>query len=120
MAAQAKDHLAFLVLSGMISEWTDRDIDVGQEWEKEIDQNLSSADIILLLVSANFIASKYCWSVEVKKALERHDRGEAKVIPVILRPFHWTGTPFAKLQAAPKMRSRSCGGPMQTKRLRTW
>ena len=96
-----ENHLAALRWSGLIAEWHDRNIDVGDEWAKEIDRNLSSADIILLLVSASFIASKYCWSVEMKKALERHDRGEAKVIPVILRPCRWGATPFAKLQAAP-------------------
>ncbi|MBL8658611.1 MAG: SUMF1/EgtB/PvdO family nonheme iron enzyme [Rhodospirillales bacterium] len=96
-----EDHLAGLRWNGMITDWHDRNIDAGDEWAKEIDRNLTSADIILLLVSASFIASKYCWSIEVKKALERHDRGEAKVIPVILRPCSWHATPFAKLQAVP-------------------
>jgi formylglycine-generating enzyme required for sulfatase activity len=96
-----EDHLAGLRWSEKIAEWHDRNIDVGDEWAKEIDRNLTSADVILLLVSASFIASKYCWSIEMKKALERHDKGEAKVIPVILRPCSWHTTPFAKLQAAP-------------------
>ncbi len=96
-----EDHLAGLRWSEKIAEWHDRNIDVGDEWAKEIDRNLTSADVILLLVSATFIASKYCWSVEMKKALERHDKGEAKVIPIILRPCAWHMTPFAKLQAAP-------------------
>jgi formylglycine-generating enzyme required for sulfatase activity len=96
-----EDHLAFLRWNGMIAEWHDRNIDVGDEWAKEIDRNLTSADIILMLVSASFIASKYSWSIEIKKALERHDKGEAKVIPVILRPCSWHMAPFAKLQAAP-------------------
>ena len=98
---QLEDHLAALRWSGLISEWHDRNITLGDEWAKEIDTNLSTADIILLLVSASFLASRYCWSVEMTGALERHDRGEAKVIPVILRPCAWHITPFAKLQAAP-------------------
>src|SRR5512132_4147813 len=77
-----EDHLAGLRWGGMIAEWHDRNIDAGDEWAKEIDRNLSSADIILLLVSASFIASEYCWSVEMAKALERHETGDAKVIPV--------------------------------------
>jgi hypothetical protein len=97
-----EEHLASLRWSGMISEWHDRNINVGADWEKEINSHLLSADIILLLVSASFIASKYCWSVEVKTALERHERGEARVVPVILRPCRWCIAPFAKLQAAPK------------------
>ena len=96
-----ENHLAALRWSGLIAEWHDRNIDVGDEWAKEIDDNLNTADIILLLVSASFIASKYCWSVEMTRALQRHDNGAAKVIPVILRPCRWSATPFAKLQAAP-------------------
>jgi formylglycine-generating enzyme required for sulfatase activity len=84
------------------AEWNDRDIEAGAEWETEIDRHLSSADIILLLISASFLASQYCWGVEVKKALERHARGEARVILVILRPCRWQSTPFARLQATPK------------------
>lgn len=97
-----QDHLAVLRWNGMIAEWKDRDIDAGEEWAEEIDRNLNSADIILLLISASFIASKYCWSVEMTKALERHEKGEATVIPVILKPCRWMSTPFAKLQATPK------------------
>ncbi|SUS07728.1 Serine threonine-protein kinase pkn1 [uncultured Defluviicoccus sp.] len=97
-----QEHLAVLRRAGLVSEWHDRNIDAGDEWAKEIDRNLFSADIILLLVSPSFIASDYCWSVEVKKALERHDRGEAVVVPVILRPCRWGLTGFARLQAVPK------------------
>ncbi len=96
------EHLAVLRWSDLISEWGFRDIDAGQDWEKEISHKLCSADIILLLVSSSFLASKYCWSVEMKKALERQGRGEATVIPVILRPCRWERAPFAKLQAVPK------------------
>lgn len=97
-----QDHLAVLKWNGRIAEWNDRDIEAGAEWETEIDQHLSGADIILLLVSASFLASPYCQSVELNKALERHARGEARVIPVILRPCRWQSTPFARLQATPK------------------
>ncbi len=61
-----------------------------------------TADIILLLVSADFLASNYCNDVEVTHAMKRHEAGEARVIPVILRPVDWKGTPFSKLQALPK------------------
>ncbi len=102
LRVKLQKHLAVLRRSGLVSEWHDRNIDAGDEWAKEIDRNLSTADVILLLVSPSFIASDYCWSVEVKKALERHDRGEAVVIPVILRPCRWSRTGFARLQAVPK------------------
>jgi formylglycine-generating enzyme required for sulfatase activity len=95
-------HLAFLRRSEWIAEWHDRMIEAGEEWKAEIDHYLATADIVLLLVSADFIASDYCWSVEMTKALARHERREARVIPVILRPCRWTSTPLAKLQAVPK------------------
>ncbi|MCF4967557.1 GUN4 domain-containing protein [Nostoc sp. CMAA1605] len=95
-------HLSILEKQGVISSWHDREIRAGEQWHDQISDNLNTADIILLLVSAYFLASNYCWDVEVKKAIERHDKGEACVIPVILRPVDWTGAPFAKLQALPK------------------
>jgi hypothetical protein len=54
-----------------------------------IDENLATAHIILMLVSASFLASAYCFNIDMKWALERHERGEARVIPVILQPSDW-------------------------------
>src|SRR5436305_15151742 len=73
----------------------------GTEWKDEIDNHLNTASIILLLVSPDFVASDYCYGVEVKRAMERHEAGEARVIPVILRPTDWRETPFSKLQVLP-------------------
>ncbi len=95
-------HLRTLTRQGVISSWHDRKILPGEEWDHQINDNLNTADIILLLVSSDFIDSDYCWDVEVKRAIERHHAGEACVIPVILRSVDWKGTPFAKLQALPK------------------
>ena len=69
---------------------------------KEIDEHLNSAEVILLLISSDFIASEYCHEIEMKRAMERHESGEARVIPVILRSVDWSGLIFSKLQAAPK------------------
>ena len=83
--------------------WHDRNISAGTEWEREINKHLNEADIILLLISPDFIASDYCYSKEMKWAMDRHERGEARVIPIILRPVdNWKGAPFGKLQALPK------------------
>jgi hypothetical protein len=87
---------------GVISTWHERKIPPGREWDQQINENLNTADIILLLVSSDFIFSKYCWDVEVTKAIERHKAGEACVIPIILRNVDWQLAPFAKLQALPK------------------
>jgi hypothetical protein len=82
--------------------WFDGEIKPGEEWEKSIFEALNKADIILLLISADFISSDYCYDVEMKKAIDRHENGEAIVIPVILSHCDWTETPFSKLQALPK------------------
>jgi TIR domain len=67
-----------------------------------IDKNLEAAKIILLLVSSDFIASDYCYDKEMKRALEKHRAGEARVIPIILRHCDWERAPFAELQALPE------------------
>jgi hypothetical protein len=95
-----KTHLRPLQRQGHIEMWHDRDISAGAEWEHEISQHLNAAQIILLLVSPDFMASDYCYGIEMKRALERHQRGEARVIPIIVRPVYWQGV-LGKLQALP-------------------
>src|SRR6266702_4114160 len=96
-----KVHLSPLQRQRLISVWHDRDISAGTEWEQEIKTHLDAAQIVLLLVSPDFIASDYDYDTEMQRALERHRRGEAKVIPIILRPVYWHGTPLGELQALP-------------------
>jgi len=93
--------LAILQRQGKISAWHDRKISAGREWAGTISAELEAADVILLLVSSAFIASDYCYDIEMKRALERHETGSAVVVPVILRPTAWEGAPFSKLQALP-------------------
>ena len=95
-------HLAIMQRQGLIEEWNDRKILPGAEWEQTIDSKLEEADIILLLVSPDFIASEYCYGKELSQALDRHEQRRAKVVPVIIRPVDWYNAPFAKLQALPK------------------
>jgi len=95
-------HLANLKRQGKITAWHDRAIEAGEEWEAQIKGNLESARIILLLVSPPFMASDYCYDIEMQRAIERHDMGTARVIPIILRPCDWRGSPFSKLQILPK------------------
>jgi hypothetical protein len=95
-------HLKPLEREGMIRPWHDRRITAGKEFAAVIDAELNRADIILLLVSPDFVASEYCWGKEMLRAMERHDAGEAVVVPIILRPIDWHKTPFGKLLALPK------------------
>jgi len=98
---ELEKHLSMLKREGVITSWHDRKIGAGKEWEGDIDTHLNTARVILLLVSSDFVASDYCWDVEVKRAMERHEAGEARVIPIILRPVDWKSAPFGKLQALP-------------------
>lgn len=95
-------HLTLLKREGFVSDWHDRKIKVGTEWRRSIDENLNAADVILFLVSPFFLASEYCRDVEVKRAMERYDKGEAMVIPVILKPCAWMTEDFSKLEPLPK------------------
>jgi hypothetical protein len=99
---QLDAHLEGLRRCGLIAPWFDRNIEAGTHWEQEIFENLDNSDIILLLISSDFLKSDYCYSKEMYRALERHERGEARVVPVILRPVLWTSTPLAKLNALPR------------------
>jgi hypothetical protein len=95
-------HLKLLERQGVIKAWHDRDITAGEEWKEVIDNHLESANIILLLVSSDFLASDYCYDIELKRALERHESNQARVIPVILRSVDWHDSTFGKLAALPK------------------
>jgi len=97
-------HMASLRRSGAIASWDDRQIPIGGEWDHQIKSEMNNADVILLLISADFMNSSYCNDVEVARAMERHhDKNDpAVVVPIILRYCDWTDAPFAKLQALPK------------------
>lgn len=98
---ELETHLALLKRQGIISAWHDRCITAGSEFDQSISSELESAQIILLLVSANFLASDYCYEKEMKRALEKHEEKTAVVIPVILHPCDWQSAPFGKLRATP-------------------
>src|SRR6266487_1203256 len=94
-------HLSSLKRQNLVTSWYDGEIGPGTEWEKEIDTHLRNADIILLLVTPHFLASDYCYDTEMKHALERHQTGKVRVIPIILRHTFWQDAPFHSLQILP-------------------
>jgi TIR domain len=96
-----KTHLSVMRRQGFISEFSDQDILPGQVWSDEINKNLKTAGVILLLISPDFMESDYCYTVEMDYAIQRHDAGEAFIIPVILRPCEWKHSPLGKFQALP-------------------
>jgi internalin A len=99
---ELETHLKLLQRQRVIGTWHDRKILPGGDWDHEIARELEEASIILLLVSAHFLASDYCWERELARALERAERREATVIPILLRSCDWDGAPFCKLQGLPR------------------
>ena len=95
-------HLVMLKRSGKIEVWNDRKLVAGEEWDSGIKKEMQSADIILLLISADFNNSEYIWKEELAHAMQRHEQGTARVVPVILRKCEWKDMPYAKLQALPR------------------
>ena len=95
-------HLSPLRRSALVEIWHDRRIIPGTELDEEIDRHLLTADLVLLLISPDFINSDYCYRREMRAALRRHAKGLARVIPIILRPVDWAGTPIGRLLAAPR------------------
>jgi hypothetical protein len=96
------EQLSLLRRLNYILHFWDRDIGPGSEWKGVVDEHLNTAQMILLLVSPSFLASDYCYDVEMQRAMERHKANECKVVPVILRPCAWNVAPFAQLQALPE------------------
>jgi hypothetical protein len=109
--AGLESHLSTLKREGIVTFWHDHQLLPGTEWQGEISAHLSSASVILLLVSSDFIASEYCYEIEMKLALKRHQESTARVIPVILRPCHWDNTLFSGLQALPTNGTPISGWP---------
>lgn len=95
-------HLVMLKRNGHIQTWSDRKILPGQDWGKEISTELETADIIILLVSSDFLASDYCFDIEMQQAMRQHESGKSTVVPIILRPCDWHDAPFGVIQGLPK------------------
>jgi internalin A len=94
-------HLKLLQVTRELDAWHDRSITPGEKWEGQINENLQRADVVLLLLSPDFIASDYCRK-EMEIALQREAAGETRVVPVIVRPCGWQHLPVQANQALPK------------------
>jgi tetratricopeptide (TPR) repeat protein len=101
LRAELEKHLSLLQRQGLIAAWHNRHILAGMDWTQAIDTHLEQASIILLLVSADFLASDYCYGIEMQRVLERNEAKQAQVIPILLRPVDWYSAPFAHLQPLP-------------------
>lgn len=101
LRSELDKHLSQLRHDGLIITWHKRQIIAGTDWTKVLDKHLNTASVILLLISSDFVASDYCYGIEMQQAMKKHNAGEARVIPILLRPVDWQSAPFGKLQALP-------------------
>jgi len=99
--AELEAHMANLLSQGVVKVWHDRLIRPGTDWARDIDRNLDEANIVMLLVSADFMASRYCTGIELKRALERQTSEAVRVVPVLVRECDLAGAPFGQLQWLP-------------------
>jgi hypothetical protein len=119
---ELEKHLSSLKHEGKIKFWHDRKIIGGEDWENEINISLNRSQIILLLISSDFLNSHYCTGVELKQARDRYDSGLAKVIPVILRDVDWRHYPFGKEQVTDnqQMLGKLLSFPKDSRPVTTW
>ena len=101
LCEELETHLSNLKRQDVITSWFDGDIVPGTEWESQIIKHLNTDQIILLLIRADFMASDFCYSIEMRQAIARHTANQARVLPIILRPTDWKGAPFDKLKVLP-------------------
>ncbi len=111
MLESLKRHLLPLQKQGQIVLWSATDLQAGVVWEQEFSRYLEGADIIVLLISPDFMNSAYWYGTVMKRAMERQDQGNVRVIPILLSPSLWQNAPFAKLQMLPMNGTPITGWP---------
>jgi len=99
---ELEDQLKLLSRKRQMSWWSEHELVPGENRIEAIGNALNEADIILLLISIHFLANDFCWSEQLQRAIDRHDRGEALVIPIFVRPCVWEETPVERLQGLPR------------------
>ena len=88
---ELENHLSSMRRQNIISDWHDGKIIPGENWRTAIFDQLNQAELILLLISSDFLGSDFCYDKELTRAIDRHNKGEAVVMPIILRDVYWKG-----------------------------
>jgi hypothetical protein len=102
IVAELRKHLAPLRYEQIVTDWYDLELIPGQDWDREILSQLESSDLVLVMVSADFVASKYAYGRELSLALDLHDQERLRMLPVICRNCRWQNLPFSRLQVLPE------------------
>ena len=120
LRAELDTHLKLLRRLAILETWSDRCLTAGDDWKGQIHDAIERANLILLLISAEFIASDYCWDVEMKRALARADDGGAVIVPIIVRTCLWKQSPFARFQALPENGKAVTAGTTRSAKDKAW
>ncbi|MGH3449661.1 MAG: TIR domain-containing protein [Haloechinothrix sp.] len=102
LVTELRKHLAPLRHEQIVADWYDREVMAGQDWDREIRAQLESSDLVIVVVSADFVASDYAYGRELALALRLHDQGRLRLLPVIGRNCKWQNLPLARLQVLPE------------------
>ena len=99
-----ENHLSVLKRNGTIGTWNCRKLLPGEKWDGKIRTELEEADLILFLVSDDFLATDYIWDIEIKRAIERDNdpNDSVTVVPIIVRSCDWEDSPLGIFNTAPK------------------
>jgi len=120
LRAELDTHLKILRRLSIVDVWSDRCITAGDDWKGEIDAAIERANLILFLISADFVGSDYCWDVEMKRAIERADEGNTVIVPIIVRTCLWKQAPFARFQALPENGKAVTAGSARSAKDKAW
>ena len=101
---QLVSHLSNLIREQQINIWYDRQMIAGEEWSDEINERLNSAGMVFLLISRDFLSSKYCFDVELPHIIKRQEKGETVVVPILLSACEWEKAAFSQYQLLPSTR----------------
>jgi len=101
LCLELQKHLGPLKRAQIISHWYDREIKPGTDWDHNIKSNIKESDIILFLISPDFLNSDYIYENEIRQAIEQHNLGKSIVVPIMLRKCDIEFTPFKHIQGLP-------------------
>ena len=102
IVAELRKHLAPLRYEQIVTDWYDLELMPGHDWDQDIISQLESSDLVLVVISADFVASNYAYGRELNLSLDLHDQDRVRLLPVIARNCKWQNLPFARLQVLPE------------------
>ena len=91
---QVLTHLGGLSQQSELEPWHDGDIGAGERWYEDIEEKLNGCAVAVLLISANFLGSKFCMQTELPILLERRRRQKMMIMPILVESCFWQATPW--------------------------